>query len=306
MDGGLTAIAEVAEILAGTGKLTERRLIGGVAVLLHQQRLSIDLPLRATGDADFGLPPYLLRERELVGAIEERGYRKVRGNHWERPIDSTRVASVDLLIPTYRSRARDTVRVGDVATTEVPGLAEALRRPGIETDVEIVLTDGATIGAHVLIPDAASTLGLKAWARAVRQEDRDAEDLWRCLEIALADGVTADTLDADATLVQIVPILRRELGPGGASLDSITAGVSEAEGARRRTSPDHEPLAATAPPAGGPFRACEPTSRTNADQHSRAGQIMSEGGLGPVPVACRPVPRRTRQCRSEAVSVRVS
>ena len=235
MDGGLTAIAEASGILAATGKLTESRLIGGVAVLLHQQRLSIDLPLRATADADFGIPPYLLREPELVAAIEERGYQKVLGNRWERPIDATRVASVDLLIPTYRTRARDTVRVGDVVTTEVPGLAEALRRPGIEADVEIVLTDGATVGAHVLIPDAASTLGLKAWARTVRQEGRDAEDLWRCLEIALADDVTAETLDADATLSEIVPILRRELGPGGASLDIITAGVTEAEGVRRRT-----------------------------------------------------------------------
>lgn len=235
MDGGLTAIAEVAEILAGSGKLTESRLIGGVAVLLQQQRLSIDLPLRATGDADFGVPPYLLREPELVAAIEERGYRKVLGNRWERRIDATRVASVDLLIPTYRSRARDTVRVGDVVTTEVPGLAEALRRPGIEAEVEIVLTDGAPLSAQVLIPDAASTLGLKAWARTVRQETRDAEDLWRCLEIALADGVTTATLTDDTTLGQIVPLLRRELGPDGASLDVITAGVTEVEGARRRT-----------------------------------------------------------------------
>ena len=235
MDGGLTAIVEVAEILAGVGKLAESRLIGGVAVLFHQQRLSIDLPLRATGDADFGLPPYLLREPDLVAAIEGRGYRKVLGNRWERPIDATRVASVDLLIPTYRSRARDTVRIGDVVTTEVPGLAEALRRPGIEADVAIVLTNGATIGARVVIPDAASTLALKAWARTVRQESRDAEDLWRCLEIALADGVTAKTLHDDATLAQITPILRRELGPDGASLGVITADVTQAEGARRRT-----------------------------------------------------------------------
>lgn len=72
-------------------------------------------------------------------------------------------------------------------------------------------------------------------AHTVRQESRDAEDPWRCLEIALADGVTAETLNDNATLAQIVPILRRELGPGGASLDVITAGVTKAEGARRRT-----------------------------------------------------------------------
>ena len=45
-------------MLTTLGKLDNSCLIGGVSVLLHQQRLSIDLPLRATGDADFGLPPY--------------------------------------------------------------------------------------------------------------------------------------------------------------------------------------------------------------------------------------------------------
>ncbi len=95
--------------------------------------------------------------------------------------------SVDLLIAGYQTRVRDTVRVGDVVTTEVPGLAEALRRPG--DVVDIVLTDGSPLSTSVLIPDAASTLGLKAWARTVREESRDAEDLWRCFEIALADGI---------------------------------------------------------------------------------------------------------------------
>lgn len=51
------------------------------------------------------------------------GYAKVAGNRWERPIDDRRVAAVDLLIPTYRTRARQTVSVGSVVTTEVPGLA---------------------------------------------------------------------------------------------------------------------------------------------------------------------------------------
>ena len=52
MDGGLTAIADVAAVLDRAGKLDDGRLIGGVAVLLHQQRLVVDLHLRATADAD--------------------------------------------------------------------------------------------------------------------------------------------------------------------------------------------------------------------------------------------------------------
>ncbi|MEI2817256.1 MAG: hypothetical protein V9E99_12515 [Microthrixaceae bacterium] len=235
MDGGLTAIAEVTQILRDAGQLDRSRLIGGVAVLLHQQRLGIDLPLRATGDADFGVPPVLLREPNLVAAIEALGYAKTAGNRWERPIDAVRTSTVDLLIPAYRSRARHTVRVGDIVTTEVPGLAEALRRPGTEVDADIALTDGTSLHAALLIPDAIATLGLKGWARTVRSEDRDAEDLWRCLEIAHADGVTAETFSDYATESGVRPILARELGPSGPAMAVITRGLGENEAARRRT-----------------------------------------------------------------------
>jgi hypothetical protein len=85
MDGGLTAIVEVSEVLAEADVAHQSRLIGGVTVLLHQRRLNVDLPLRTTGDADFGVLPYLLRDRTLIDAIEARGYRKVLGNRWERP-----------------------------------------------------------------------------------------------------------------------------------------------------------------------------------------------------------------------------
>lgn len=82
MDGGFTAIHDVSEAMSAAGAADDYRLIGGVAVMLHIQRLDLDLPLRATGDADFGVPPYVLRTTDLVEAIEARGYRKVLGNRW--------------------------------------------------------------------------------------------------------------------------------------------------------------------------------------------------------------------------------
>ena len=66
---------------------------------------------------------------------------------------------------------------------------------------------------------------LKAGARRVRNEDRDATDLWRCLEVAMADGVTATdftTSDVD----QIRDLLQRELGRGGNALGIITRDLS--------------------------------------------------------------------------------
>lgn len=105
MDGGFTAIADTSAAMATSGTTDQHRLIGGVAVMLHVERLGLDLPLRATGDADFGVPPHVLRRPDLVDAIHASGYQKVAGNRWERRIDDRRVAAVDLLIPTYRREA---------------------------------------------------------------------------------------------------------------------------------------------------------------------------------------------------------
>ncbi len=235
MDGGFTAIADVSAAMAASGTTEQHRLIGGVAVMLHVQRLALDIPLRATGDADFGVPPHVLREPELVDAIEAMGYAKVAGNRWERPIDDHRVATVDLLVPTYRSRARDTVTVGSVVTTEVPGLAEALRRPAVTVDVEMVLTDQSALSTTVTLPDAVGMLALKAMVRTVRTEARDAEDLWRCLEVAAADRVEPATFDSSEPLRRVREILWRELGPDGAALDVLTADLQDDPAARLRT-----------------------------------------------------------------------
>lgn len=125
------------------------------------------------------------------------------------------------LFPTYQTRARNTVKVGDVVTTEVPGLAEALRRTGHQVEVDIALTDGDTVPATVVIPDAIALLALKVWARTVRNEDRDAEDLWRCLEIAHADGVTATVIDEEPGFDTVSRILAREFGPAGPATAAI-------------------------------------------------------------------------------------
>lgn len=235
MDGGFTAIADVSQAIASAAAEDDYRLIGGVTVMLHIQRLGLDLPLRATGDADFGVPPHVLRRPDLVEAIERLGYQKVFGNRWERQVDERRVAAVDLLVPSYRSRARDTVTVGDVVTTEVPGLADALRRPGITVDAELRLTDGARLETTVVLPDAIGILAMKALVRAVRTEWRDAEDLWRCLEIAAAEGVEPSDFDESATLRELRLVLWRELGPGGAAVGALAERLQDGAAARLRT-----------------------------------------------------------------------
>lgn len=234
MDGGFMAIHDVSRAMSAAGAENDYRLIGGVSVMLHVQRLGLDLPLRATGDADFGVPPHVLRGHELVDAIEALGYRKVLGNRWERPIDVRRVAAVDLLIPTYRTRARDTVEIGDVVTTEVPGLAEAFRRPGIEVAAQFRLTDGTSLSATVVIPDPVGTIAMKALVRSARNDARDVDDLWRCLEVAATDGVAPTNFD-DSSLTRVRAELWRQLGPDGAALSTLVADLQPDAAARLRT-----------------------------------------------------------------------
>jgi hypothetical protein len=63
----------------------------GVAVMLYIQRLGLDLPLRATGDADFGVPPHVLRRPDLLTAIESLGSRRIAATAGNDP--STNAAS---------------------------------------------------------------------------------------------------------------------------------------------------------------------------------------------------------------------
>ncbi|HZJ27000.1 MAG TPA: hypothetical protein VFF40_08345 [Acidimicrobiia bacterium] len=235
MDGGFTAIHDVSAAIAESGAASEYRLIGGITVMLHVQRLGLALPIRATGDADFGVPRHVLRDSTLIATIESRGYRKVMGNRWERRLDATRVAAVDFLVPAYRSRARSTIQIGDVVSTEVPGLAEAFRRPGINLDAELRLTNHDVFVASVVLPDALGTLALKTRVRSVRNELRDIEDLWRCLEIAAADGVEPTDLDATSSLQELRSLLWSELGPDGRSLRALAEGLTGPAAAQRRT-----------------------------------------------------------------------
>lgn len=101
MDGGFTAVSDVSRAMAATGTAAEYRLIGGMTVMLHVQRLGLDLPLPGTADADFGVPRHVLRESDLVESIEALGYTRTFGNRWERPIDGGGVAAVDFLVPAY-------------------------------------------------------------------------------------------------------------------------------------------------------------------------------------------------------------
>lgn len=230
-DGAFHAIADVSRVLDELQ--IDSRLIGGTAVMLHARALDIDR-YRFTADVDIGVKPMVLRNGHLVAGIEKVGYVKTAGNRWERHIDERRTASIDVLVPAYRTRARSSVQVGSVNTTEVPGLAEVSQRSGTQVEVTLIATDDVTLHARVSIPDEVGVLILKAHARSVRNESRDAHDLLTCLLIVQAGG-KLEAARSDPAVAEVMPRLRREFSESGAALGVVTHGLPGEEAARVET-----------------------------------------------------------------------
>lgn len=98
-----------------------------------------------------------------------------------------------MLVPAYRSRARENQRFGDHLTTvEVLGLATALRRPPVTLHVDVGRLNGDRLDFDLVVPDEVAALVLKALPTRVRYRATDVIDVWRCLEVALAAGVNPD------------------------------------------------------------------------------------------------------------------
>lgn len=199
-DLGYVALADLASII-GTSTY---RIIGGhmVTALVARWQLGAEL-YRETGDTDLGVPPVVVREEGVIGRLIERGYEQVEGNRFARPIDDVpvtvrgadapRSAVVDVLVPSYRSRARSNHRVSDdLVTTEVPGLALALQREPVLLHMELHRLNGEKLDIEVAFPDEVAALTLKGFASQVRDKPTDVVDLGRCLEVAYAASTEAE------------------------------------------------------------------------------------------------------------------
>jgi len=115
----------------------------------------------------------------------------------------------------------------------VGGLAIALKRPATEVAGTVTLTNGMELPLGLLIPDATSMLGLKLHARRARNEDRDAWDLWTCMELVVAAGELGEFSSPDFD--DIRDQLGQEFGDDGPSTQAVTANVLDPEVQRRRT-----------------------------------------------------------------------
>jgi hypothetical protein len=244
-DLGYVALADLADVLGAS----TYRIIGGhmVTALVARWQLGADL-YRETGDTDLGVPPVVVREEGVIGRLTARGYEQVEGNRFARPVDDVpvtvrggegpRSAVVDVLVPSYRTRARSNHRVSDdLVTTEVPGLALALQREPIVLQMALHRLNGEQLDIDVAFPDEVAALTLKAFASQVRDKPTDIVDLWRCLEVSYAAGTDASAFtqgDAAEAARTIRALFDRRDGAGMTALEGEQR-LSKAAGDERFT-----------------------------------------------------------------------
>jgi hypothetical protein len=234
-DLGFVALADLSTALGEeTG---DYRIIGGHMVTALAARWQLGAGLyRETGDADLGISPVVVRDRDVVGRLRALGYRQVAGNRFAKTVPDIPVrlagrpfadseAIIDVLVPAYTSRARQNVWVSeDLFSTEVPGLPTALSRPPVMIGLEMHRLGGEALHAELPFPDEVSALVLKSHATRVRVKDTDVTDIWRCLEAAYAAGV-APAMFADGIRAESADLIRALFaslrGPG---MTAIAAG----------------------------------------------------------------------------------
>lgn len=234
---GFAALADVA-VAKGT---QDCRVIGGHMIALHVLRWNLNLS-RATQDVDLGVTPVVAQSSELSDELERLGYSRSGGNRFQKHLVNLPTASddnnavIDLLVPSYTSRARPNRRFGEhLVTTEVPGLAMAFKRKPVDLQVKVLLLDGSKLSFPVRLPDEIAALTLKIMARTVRREDRDAVDVWRALEICAVAGIRNIDFGPDEQHVR--QVLKIQFGRGGDAIREIerARNLSETETTRMET-----------------------------------------------------------------------
>lgn len=179
-----------------------------ILVQLHVYRWGLGAELyRQTQDADLGMSRLAAKEPVVTDRLRDLGYRRTAGNVFERDVDDIPVAApegrphravVEVLVPAYTSRARHNLRLGDhLTTTEVPGLAEALKRPAVTCQLRLTRLNKQVLETTLSLPDEVSALVLKVLVRGQRLEDHDAVDIWRCTEVLVAAGLDLSCLSGE-------------------------------------------------------------------------------------------------------------
>jgi|GEM_PF-3244483 len=215
-DAAYRALADAAIAAAN---LETWRVVGGHMVNLHALRSTVPLILRATRDADLAVELVAIKNGGLLGQLRALGYDNPRsGNRFELSLPGG-AATIDLLAPSYTTRHIANMDAGPIAVDGIPALHVALARDPLWLNVTALTTSGDPVEARVAIPDISSALAIKAFAYAQRLAPRDAEDIYRLLEVAYAEH-TDHPWPTGPTFTQAAHLLVEHFDSPGRGLSS--------------------------------------------------------------------------------------
>ncbi|MBC2592381.1 hypothetical protein [Rhodococcus aetherivorans] len=138
---------------------------------------------RVTADADAGMDLVVAAGSDLHDALVRRGYRRVKGNHYEASLGSEGPLAVDLLVPSTGGRRWERVEHDGRGFDAIPGLALALSSDPVEVRVHARLTTDDTVVFDVPVPDIEAAVVLEALAWRSRLAAKDVGDLCSLMTI---------------------------------------------------------------------------------------------------------------------------
>lgn len=150
------------------------------------------------------MPPWA----PLTERLKALDYERTGGNRFERAVEDIPVATpsghapcavVEVLVPAYTSRPRDLTLGDHLTTTEVPGLADAIRRPSVTCKLQLTRLNGQVLSTTVTLPDEVSAFVLKVMSWEHGLAERDAVDIWRGAEVLMAAGLGISGLSEKST-----------------------------------------------------------------------------------------------------------
>ena len=121
-DASLRALADAA---AAAGDDVHWLVVGGHMVNLHVLRTAVDVPLRATRDADLAVELLTVRDGGLIARLRDLGYdNPLSANRFDRSWGGL-TASIDVLVPSYRSGHVPNVEAGNIVAKALLYFARA-------------------------------------------------------------------------------------------------------------------------------------------------------------------------------------
>jgi predicted nucleotidyltransferase len=180
------------------------RLIGGQAVQLHAYRWRLGADLyRESADTDAGLHLTATSAESLKDALERKGFRQVAGDQFKMVLPGVAgipgtelTPTIDVVTAARTSRVRQNRRFGPMTLQETAGLAAALSTSEVRVMLNLHCNGYEALGIFIKLPTEACMLALKVFAWRDRRADRDAYDLWRCLEVAAAANLDPSAFDS--------------------------------------------------------------------------------------------------------------